>query len=269
MATGILLVWVFYQTDQESFLNALRDSDKAALLLAFVPYVLSRISGALRLTGILNAASVPISNRSGLLLNWVSMFYGMFLPGGLGGDAYKLIRLKQLSPSSGTLILTRALLWDRLIGFAVLGLLTALFAVAYLTIWLRIALVLLACSGLVVFWLVSKRWLPQILPHLSRLLILSLIVQLSQILCIFMLLYSIRVFTDFSEYNLLFLISSVASILPISVGGVGVREVVFLKGAALLAVATPPALTVSILFDIIVTLTAVTGSIAIMGESRE
>ncbi|NIJ54535.1 lysylphosphatidylglycerol synthase transmembrane domain-containing protein [Dyadobacter arcticus] len=268
LATGALLYWVFLQTDRESLFKALKGSNKVALLLSFVPYLVSRVSGAMRLTAILNAIGVPLSQASGMRLNWVSMFYGMFLPGGLGGDAYKLIHLKRLSPDKGTLLLTRALLWDRLIGLVLLVMITALFSMPYLSLNLRILTFAVVLAGCIVFWLAGKRWFPEIIPRLGKLLALSSVVQSAQIFCICILLYSIQVYTDFGKYNLLFLISSAASTLPISVGGIGVREVVFLKGAELLVIPTQAAVTVSVLFDIIVTLAAATGCIPIIIKSR-
>ncbi|WAC12675.1 lysylphosphatidylglycerol synthase domain-containing protein [Dyadobacter pollutisoli] len=268
LATGILLYWVFIQTDRQSLFKAISGSEKSILFFAFVPYLVSRVSGAFRLTTILNAAEVPLSHASGLRLNWISMFYGMFLPGGLGGDAYKLIRLRALFPDKGVLLLTRTLLWDRLIGLVVLTILTVSFAMPYLLVIYQVVAASLALIGCLVFWLATRRWIPQLLPYMGRLLVFSLVVQLTQIACIFMLLSSIQIHEHYNQYNVLFLVSSVASTLPISVGGVGVREVVFLEGAQLLMVSAQAAVTVSVLFDIIVTLTAATGSLAILGNAR-
>jgi hypothetical protein len=266
LATGLLLYWVFAQTDRQSLLKAISGSEKSILLCALVPYLVSRISGSFRLTTILNAAEVPLSHISGLRLNWVSMFYGMFLPGGLGGDAYKLIRLRILFPDKSTLLLTRTLLWDRLVGLMVLTVLTLMFALPYLSTSYRIIGASLAVAGCVGFWLATLRWVPQLLPYMSRLLAFSLVVQLTQVACIVMLLHSIQIHSHFNQYNVLFLVSSVASTLPISVGGIGVREVVFWEGAQILMVSAQAAVTVSVLFDIIVTLTAVSGSLAVLGN---
>jgi uncharacterized membrane protein YbhN (UPF0104 family) len=266
LATGLILYRVFGQTDRQSLFKAISGSEKDILLFAFLLYLLSRIAGSFRLTTILNAAEVPLSHVSGLRLNWISMFYGMFLPGGLGGDAYKLIRLRVLFPNTSTLLLTRTLLWDRLIGLVVLTVLTLIFALFYVSVSNRIIGASLGVAGCFVFWRATLRWIPQLLPCMIRLLVFSLVVQLSQIACIIILLHSIQINTHFNQYNVLFLVSSVASTLPISVGGIGVREVVFLEGARILMISAQAAVTVSVLFDIIVTLTAATGSLAILGN---
>lgn len=265
--TVALLWWVFHRIDVESVSQAMGKADKWLLALAFVPYLASRVTASVRLTTILHVHEIGLSHYGGMHLHWVSMFYGMFLPGGLGGDAYKLLRLKQHFPAHGTLLLTRILLWDRIIGFVMLGALAGLIAmVRFYDNIMVLAIPVLALPAAWILWWSARKWLPGILPVLGRILLLSFGTQTFQLICTGFLLYSLGGYCHLEEYALLFLASSIATVFPLSIGGIGVRELVYLRGSALLAVSEPIAVTVSVLFDIIVTTTAVTGAALVIGQ---
>lgn len=268
--TVALLWWVFYRIDLDSVSRAIARGDKLLLGVAFVVYLASRVTGAMRLTVILRAHGVGLSHYGGLHLSWVSMFYGMFLPGGLGGDAYKLLRLKQNFPAHGAMLLTRVLLWDRIVGFVILGALAGLIAMIRfndqpLIIWIPI----LAIPAAAVLWWSARKWLPGIIPVLGRVFVLSFGTQAFQLICTGFLLYAMGESGHWLDYALLFLISSIATVFPLSIGGIGVRELVYLRGSALLGVSEPVAVTVSVLFDIIVTMSAVTGAALVIGQRSE
>lgn len=268
--TVALLWWVFHRIDLESVSQAIRKADKLLLALAVIPYLASRITAAVRLTTILQAHQVGLSHYGGMHLHWISMFYGMFLPGGLGGDAYKLLRLKQHFPAQGTMLLTRILLWDRITGFVMLGLLAGIIAmVRFYDNMFIAAIPALALSGAGILWWSARKWLPGIIPVLGRALLLSFGTQVFQIICTGFLLFSMGESSHWADYALLFLISSIATVFPLSIGGIGVRELVYLRGSALLGVSEPVAVTVSVLFDIIVTATAVTGAALVIGQRSE
>lgn len=268
--TVALLWWVFRRIDLESVSQAIGKADKLLLALAFVPYLASRITAAMRLTTILRAHAVGLSHYGGMHLHWISMFYGMFLPGGLGGDAYKLLRLKQHFPAHGTMLLTRILLWDRIIGFVMLGLLAGMIAMFRFSDNILIAAIpALGIPGLGVLWWSARKWLPGIIPVLPRILLLSLGTQVFQIICTTFLLYAMGENGHLDDYALLFLISSIATVFPLSIGGIGVRELVYLRGSVMLGVSEPIAVTVSVLFDIIVTATAVTGAVLVIGQRSD
>jgi glycosyltransferase 2 family protein len=269
LVTGSLLYWVFRNVDRQSLLSAIHSADKRLLLAAFIPYLASRVTAAFRLTIILNRISVPISHRSGLHLHWVSMFYGIFLPGGLGGDAYKLYQLKQHFPEHRAVLLTTALLWDRIIGFAVLILLAALLFAAGLYIpWSFGAILPAAVAAGFVFVMAARRWFSAILPAMGPLIMLSILTQLAQMLSVCILLIAMGIHSNLEGYMLIFLLSSIAAMFPLSVGGIGIRELVFMQGASILGISEHAAVTVSVLFDIIVTLTAVSGAFLVLGVAN-
>lgn len=265
--TVLLLWWVFHRTDANTLQQAIDRTDKALLVLAFIPYLVSRATAAMRLTFILHAHAIPMSQIDGLHLHLISNFYGMFLPGGLGGDAYKLLRLKQCFPEQGNMLLARILVWDRLLGLAMLGMLAA--AAAAIRFYDHPWIACIPVATLPAAWLLRRsmqKWMPGILPVAPRILLLSLATQASQLVCTAVLLFAMGITHQLADYALLFLASSIATVVPVSVGGIGVRELVFLRGSTLLGVSEPAAVGVSFLFDLIVSATAISGGVLLMME---
>ena len=62
------------------------------------------------------------------------------------------------------------------------------------------------------------------------------------------------------DYLTLFLISSVVAVLPISIGGIGVRELTFLYGFSLIGGDTTMAVTFSLIFFVITALSSLLGA---------
>ena len=91
---------------------------------------------------------------------------------------------------------------------------------------------------------------------------LSLLNQLSQGIVIILLLYGLKIPVQlFDEYLLVFFISSIATILPLTLGGVGIRELVFIKAAEISEIEQDTAVALSVLFFGITVISALVGSI--------
>ncbi len=77
-------------------------------------------------------------------------------------------------------------------------------------------------------------------------LLLGLAVQALQVLCIYCIMQALHIYAHQTAYILTFLLSSIVAILPLTIGMIGAREVVFLWGSnTLLHINNDPA-TVSI-----------------------
>jgi hypothetical protein len=85
------------------------------------------------------------------------------------------------------------------------------------------------------------------------------VVQLLQVLCAWLLLLALGEHEDQLAYLVIFLVSSVVAVLPISVGGVGVRELTFLYGSQLLNVDMNVAVGISFMFYIITAVVSLFG----------
>jgi len=90
-------------------------------------------------------------------------------------------------------------------------------------------------------------------------LILSLGVQILQIICVWMIIMAVGTHGHILSYLLIFLVSSIVAVLPISIGGVGVRELTFLYGAELLGVDMNVAVGISLMFYVITAIVSFCG----------
>ena len=65
------------------------------LVLAMLFFVLSQYLSSWRLLGVFRSFSFLLQPSSNHRLYVLGMFYNFFLPGGIGGDAYKAIKLQK------------------------------------------------------------------------------------------------------------------------------------------------------------------------------
>ena len=84
-------------------------------------------------------------------------------------------------------------------------------------------------------------------------------VQLLQVGCAWFLLLALGETENHMAYLVIFLISSAVAVLPISIGGVGVRELTFLYGSQLLNVDMNVAVGISFLFYLITAVVSLGG----------
>lgn len=191
------------------------------------------------------------------------MFYNLFLPGGISGDGYKIYLLNR-AYHSGFKPLTQATLLDRISGLGAL-----LFLGGALFLFSRFAealgwLVPLAYLGLItvfpVLYLLNRFLFRTFLELFGTTTLYAFGVQLLQLLSAFCIVYAIGVEAQGIDYLTLFLISSVVAVLPISVGGIGVRELTFLYGFGLLAENAAPAISFSAIFFLITALSSLIGA---------
>jgi uncharacterized membrane protein YbhN (UPF0104 family) len=192
---------------------------------------------------------------------WMGMFYNQFLPGGIGGDAYKVAVLKSkksvhLRDGAGIMIN------DRLTGLLALWILvTILFYFLRLGIsldyfvWCTVPLALLA------YFLFLKRFYPAMRSIFPSIILFAFGVQLTQLLMVILLMMSLDLHEHYMAYLFIFGLSSLAAILPISVGGIGVRELVFLTGARYLDLMPEQAVFISMTFYLISLIVAIPGII--------
>jgi len=87
------------------------------------------------------------------------------------------------------------------------------------------------------------------------------LVQLAQLVSVLFILNSLSVSLDTIEYLFVFLVSSIVSVIPLTIGGIGSREVTFLYGAEWLGLDASTSIGISFTFFLITALTSVFGVI--------
>jgi uncharacterized membrane protein YbhN (UPF0104 family) len=89
----------------------------------------------------------------------------------------------------------------------------------------------------------------------------SAMVQLAQLISVWFILMALGVTDSVLEYLLVFLISSIVAVLPITIGGIGSRELVFYYGARWLGLQEDTSIGISMTFFLITALVSLAGMI--------
>lgn len=235
--SGIAIYFVFQKIDFDVLGRVLFSADPVWLLFAYFLYHISQLLSAMRLNEFFDRAGARLPFWFNVRLNYAGMFYNMFLPGGIGGDAYKIFLLKS-AYRVPALRGASSVFLNRLTGLAALVALAGFFfAFSSFSKMLPfsspvyVLLGLLPIPVVVIFvQFVYKRYE----SVLFRTLLLSLILQAIQTIMAMAIAPALGLPFHLFDYVTIFLVSSVVQVLPVSIGGVGLRELVFLYGFQIL-----------------------------------
>jgi uncharacterized membrane protein YbhN (UPF0104 family) len=241
----------------------LQQSNKWWLVVAAILFILSKIVSSFRLNIYFKCIGVHLSEIVNLKLYWLGMFYNLFLPGGIGGDAYKVILLNRNKKQSVKL-LSASVLLDRVSGVVGLAILAAIyFALISRQKSYSTSLLAAIVPALFIYYVFIKKIFPSFISAFTSTLLLGLLVQALQVLCAYCIMASIPIAIGIPEhqsaYIFIFLLSSIVAILPFTIGGLGAREVVFLWGSSLFLLDKQQSIYISILFYLITLIVSFVG----------
>jgi hypothetical protein len=189
------------------------------------------------------------------------MFYNLFLPGGVGGDGYKIFYLGKEFGIKKSKVLWAVLL-DRISGVISLFILVIIFSYFIIInisfpyeyfIWILIPVIIF-----VFIWII-KSYLPYFTSIFWKTSFQALAVQVAQVVCALMILVALGTPDMVMNYLFIFLISSIVAMLPISIGGMGLRELTFLYGAGILNLNTEISVALSLMFYLISVFVSLSG----------
>jgi glycosyltransferase 2 family protein len=263
--SGLAVYWVLQKIDLEALTAVLRSTHFGWLLLAALAFNASKIVSSFRLNAYFNSPvlQLRLANAYHLKLYYIGMFYNLFLPGGIGGDGYKVYVLhKYLQKPLKALI--AATLIDRLNGLVSLVFYTLLilfFLPTSLFPFQSGISILLALLIFPLFYGFCHWFFPSFNDWSTffRSNSLSLVVQLLQLVAAYCIYMGIGASGLPLSYLFLFLLSSVVAVLPLTIGGVGARELVFVYGTTLFDIASAEAVGLSVLFFMITALSSLVG----------
>ena len=247
------LIFVFSKINFIEVISTYRSVNFIYLLSAVVFFILSKIISAYRLNLFFRSVDLELSDRFNLKLYLLWMFYNLFLPGGVGGDGYKIFYLGKEFGIKKSKVFWSVLL-DRFSGVISLLILVIIFSYFIIInisfpykyfIWILIPVILF------IFFRILKAYLPHFTAVYWNTFIQSLAVQVAQVLCALLILISAGTPDMVMNYLFLFLISSIVAMLPISIGGMGLRELTFLYGAGILNLNTEISVALSLMFYLI------------------
>ncbi len=257
------LIFVFTKIEAGEVITIFGHSDVLFMILALILFVLSKYISAIRLNLFFSSVGLNLESIYNLKLYLLGMYYNLFLPGGIGGDGYKIWLLnKHHDVKAGKIFW--AVLLDRLTGMMALFCL-AVFLFLFIGIenapslklftWLLIPLAILG------FYFVIRYFSPDFISNYAKTSLQAFVVQLLQVLCAYVIFISIGGSEKTIEYLFLFLISSIVATLPITIGGVGSREISFLYGSQILGLDQHLSIALSLAFYIITVFTSFWGII--------
>ena len=246
----LLIYFVFTKIPFKEVWEVLKRAQPLYLFGALLLFLLSKVFAAFRLNLYFHQLDVPLTQASNTRLYLLGMFYNLFLPGGIGGDAYKgyIIRKEFEVP---TRRIVAALLLDRLSGLLLLVIYACIlgfFLPVEVFDGYRWGFGLLIVLSLFLFWGINKRYFNYLIPVYWSSLGYSALLQLCQLVCALLLLYSLNLEDHIVAYLFIFLASSVVAVLPLTIGGIGSREVVFYYGAIWFGLVESSSISISILF---------------------
>ncbi len=257
--TTICLWYVSGKIDFAKAADALRSADWGYLFLALVAFVLSKLFSAFRLNIYFRNIQIHLPEWENIKLYWLGMFYNLFLPGSISGDAYKVILLTKRYGLSYKKSMAAVLL-DRFSGLLGLGLILAVYNISVLqNKMLVISIVAAAILAVVGLFLVCRYWLKDFLSSFWSTLLWGISVQAMQVICAYLIMSALRIPISQTEYIFLFLFSSIVAVFPLTIGGLGAREVVFLEGAKYFGLIQEHAVIISLLFYLITLFTSAWG----------
>ena len=254
-----LLWYVFRHIDYKESMSILKQSNYMYLFWAFIFFNLSKIVSSIRLNWYFKEIGILISEKTNLTLYYLGMFYNLFLPGGIGGDGYKAYLLNKNFKAKMSDIL-QALLLDRVTGLiALIFLAGVLYYFSHFPYFKALSILLVVCVY-PIFYFFNKIY-GKFLKYYKQTYTLGLAVQILQVVSAYFIIKALPDSLPTIDILVLFLISSVVAILPISIGGVGVREFTFLYGAKLLGFNASAGVTFSLLFFLITMFSSLIGII--------
>ncbi|TMM53474.1 flippase-like domain-containing protein [Maribacter algarum] len=268
LISAALIYFIFTKLNVAEIFETVKKSNPFYLIFALAIFIISKVIAAFRLNSYFHELRIFLTHKSNLKLYLLGMFYNLFLPGGIGGDAYKGYVIKKKFEIETKKVVS-VLVLDRLSGLHLLFIYACGLALFLNNSQLENFKILIGLAiplSVVVFYFLNKKFLGYVLSVFWKSFGYSALVQLSQLICVYFILISLGVETSIVAYLVIFLISSIVSVIPLTIGGIGSRELTFFYGAALLGLNESTSVAVSMLFFLITAVVSLLGVYYAVGK---
>ncbi len=264
---GVSVLLLYFVSTKISFaevFQSIQQSNVFYLVLSGLFLLISQWVSAIRLNTFFHTIDYKLSHKSNTILYFIGMFYNFFIPGGIGGDAYKVYALNK---AYGWKVkkLSAALFIDRFSGLTAIGvlllgigfklLINFSLQIPLAALWVFFLLLIFVVIAISYFF--TKKLFKSFLAVFKKTFVLSLIVQLLQLMSICLVVYGYGAEENLFEYLFVFLISVVLSI--VSFAGIGVREYVFYQAAKWLHYSESTSVAVGLLFTFLTAIISLVG----------
>jgi hypothetical protein len=260
LAVSVLILYLVVQKiDTRLLFQLIGTVSPLYILWAAAWFIVSKIIAAYRFQVLIQTEPIVLSVRENLRLYWLGMYYNLLLPGGISGDGYKIKILMDRFKQPFKRLFTITLM-DRITGAIALGqlcliLLPGIPPLQFLNwLWILGLVLSIPVSYYIYHWAkLQTVW--------ARTSLQAIAVQMAQTLATLGLIFALDQGDQWLAYSVLFLISSVVAMLPLTIGGAGAREITFLWGAGFLGIDAEKAVAIAFLFYLVSTAVALFGMV--------
>ncbi|NJB82593.1 lysylphosphatidylglycerol synthase transmembrane domain-containing protein [Wenyingzhuangia aestuarii] len=264
---GVSVLLFYFVVTKISFadvLTIIKNSHLFLILASGIFLLASQWVSSIRLNTFFHSLGYYLSAKSNHILYAIGMFYNFFIPGGIGGDAYKVYKLHKKFDWS-VKKLSAAIFIDRFSGLSAIGMLLVLLAIPFVqslgwfssnSILYTLGVLLFLLVPLLSLLLVQKLF-PSFKNVYFKTLLYSLLVQSLQLVSVYCLVINFGVSSDLISYLFIFLISVILSI--VSFAGIGVREFVFYQAADVLHYNKDISVAIGLLFTFLTAILSLIG----------
>ena len=267
VVTAALLYYVFSKVP----LNKVKDHFLVAnywwMFAALLCFIVSTIVSSWRLLSFIKSIGLKLDWRFNLRLYLLGMFYNFLLPGGIGGDGYKIYLLNKRYKLPAKKVFW-ALLFDRLSGLWAIGLIVCALIIFVPSFPLHFFIPgSIFLVGTAIYYAIARHFFKDYTRYFFTAHIKAILVQSLQVFTILLVMFGQNFHGKFAPYLLSFLISALAAVLP-TVGGAGAREAIFTKLADIFHMQVGLAVYLSISFYLISLIVAFSGIYYLLRPSR-
>jgi len=226
-----LITLVFSKLDWTGIWQMLKLANPFFFLTGIIFFLISQLISVFRFNIFIRKVGVRLSLEANSKLYLLGMFYNFFLPGGVGGDAYKAFALSK-SHGKSLKKVGQIVFIERFLGIVAIGFMLSvliLFIRAPFSYFWNLGITLAGFVGTLVILRLIIRFMHTYKKRIYIGFLYSVFIQLAQLVCVICIMKSFRIEGNYLPYLLMFLVSSVLSV--ISFAGLGIREAVFYYGA--------------------------------------
>ena len=268
VVTAALLYYVFTKVPFNEVKYKLLHANYWWMSAAVIIFFLSSIVSSWRLLSFFKSIGLRLDPKFNFRLYLLGMFYNFLLPSGIGGDGYKIYILNKTYKLPAKKVFW-AILFDRLSGLWAIGLIMVALIILVPQVELHIAIPgAIFLVGTAVYYFVAHKFFKEYTNNFFEGHAKAILVQSLQVLTMIMVLLGQGFNGKFAPYLLSFLISALAAVVPISLGGAGAREAMFTQLSVPLHMNVALAVFLSISFYIISLIVSLLGVYYVLRPSR-
>ncbi|WP_078347861.1 lysylphosphatidylglycerol synthase transmembrane domain-containing protein [Mucilaginibacter pedocola] len=266
--TSVLLYYVFSKVPLQKVKLRLVNANYWWMFAALVCYAASMVFSSWRLSSYFKSIKLNLDPRFNFRLYLLGLFYNFLLPGGIGGDGYKIYLLNKNYKLPAKKVFW-AIMFDRLSGLWAIGLITValIFLIPQIDVHIGIPLSIFTVAS-IIYYGVAYKFFREYTHYFFEGHLKALGVQSMQVIAIICILMGQDFTGKYSPYLLSFLVSALATIIPISVGGAGIRETVFQQLSRVFPMDMDLAVFLPISFYLISVIVALSGIYYLIRPSR-